>query len=245
MVAASGAILLLLSVPGGLVGDVAYASMAGATDVFHGILPYGHVPTGDLVHGDTYPLLAYAAYLPAAIFMPVKSSFDNLDGALYVVAGFALAAAGALYVAGRRTAGERSAGLRLSLAWLCFPPVVIAASSGSNDIAAAAAVAFAAAFITYPGASALAITLAGWVKLGPLLLLPAWTLRWRSRGLVKALAAAAVVTAAMIGWVVALGGTGGLGDMLHGHRFQRSRVATALQEEISAFSEPVPPADPI
>ena len=36
-----------------------------------------------------------------------------------------------------------------------------------------------------------------------------------------------------------------LGDMLHGPRFQRSRVATALQEEISAFSEPVPPADPI
>ena len=36
-----------------------------------------------------------------------------------------------------------------------------------------------------------------------------------------------------------------LGDMLHGHRFQRSRVATALQEEISAFSESVPPADPI
>src|SRR5947208_11462194 len=28
-----------------------------------------------------------------------------------------------------------------------------------------------------------------------------------------------------------------LGDMLHGPHFQRSRVATALQEEISAFSE--------
>ena len=36
-----------------------------------------------------------------------------------------------------------------------------------------------------------------------------------------------------------------LGDMLHGHRFQRSCVATALQEEISAFSEPVSPAGPI
>jgi hypothetical protein len=214
--------LLLVSIPGGLVGDVAYASMAGATDLLHGVLPYGHLPTGDLVHGDTYPLLAYVAYIPAAIFAPVKDGFDNMDGALYVATGFALAAAAALYVAGRRSGGG-STGPRLALAWLCFPPVVIAASSGSNDLAAASCVAFAAALITYPAGSAFAMTLASWIKIGPFLILPAWVLRSRGPGLARALAAVAAVTAAVATWVIALGGTGGLEDMLNAVSFQAGR----------------------
>ena len=102
-VAAGAAALVLLAVPGGLVSDVAYASMAGATKLLDGALPYGNLAPGDLVHGDTYPLLAYLAYIPAALIAPVRDGFDNLDGALYVAAGFALLAAFALGVAVRRS----------------------------------------------------------------------------------------------------------------------------------------------
>ena len=69
-VAAAAVALVLLSIPGGLVSDVAFASMAGATDLLHGTLPYGHLPQSELVHGDTYPLLAYLAYVPAAVLGP-------------------------------------------------------------------------------------------------------------------------------------------------------------------------------
>ena len=97
-------VLVLLTIPGGLVSDVAFASMAGATDLVHGALPYGNLPQGELVHGDTYPLLAYALYVPAALVSPVRGAFDNLDGSLFAAAAFALAGAAALYVIGRRFA---------------------------------------------------------------------------------------------------------------------------------------------
>ena len=97
---------MLLSIPGGLVSDVAFASMAGATKVLDGALPYGNLAYGDLVHGDTYPLLAYLAYVPAALVAPVRGGFDNLDGALWVATGFALVAAVALGVAVRRAGGD-------------------------------------------------------------------------------------------------------------------------------------------
>jgi glycosyl transferase family 87 len=221
--AGAGVALVLLSVPGGLEGDVAFASMAGATKLLHGALPYGHLPTGDLVHGDTYPLFAYAAYIPAALVEPVEHAFDALDGALYVATAFALAGAAAMYLAGRRVGGEASTGRRLALAWLCFPPVVIATASGSNDIVAAAAVAFAAALIAHPGRSAVAMTLAGWVKLGPLVALPAWVLRSRPPGLIRALVGAGAVTAFLVAWILVLSGPGGLGDMLDAVAFQAER----------------------
>jgi hypothetical protein len=213
-VAAAAAALLLLAIPGGLVSDVAFASMAGATDLINGTLPYGHLSQTELVHGDTYPLLAYAAYVPAAIVTPVKTGFDQLDGALWVAAAFALGAAVAMY---------RMGGLRLTLAWLTFPPVLIAASAGSNDIVAAACVAWAAALIVHAGRSTLALTIAGWIKLGPLVALPAWIARERGRSLTRATLATVAATAVVGLWVLALGGLGGLGDMFDAVSFQAER----------------------
>ena len=66
--------------------------MAGATELLDGALPYGNLAPGELVHGDTYPLLAYLAYVPAALVDPVRDGFDSLDGALWVATAFALAA---------------------------------------------------------------------------------------------------------------------------------------------------------
>ncbi len=212
-VGAAATAFVLVSIPGGLVSDVAYASIAGATKVLDGALPYGNLAQGDLVHGDTYPLLAYLAYLPGAVVAPVRGGFDNLDGALWVATGFALVAAGALGVAVRRGGGD---GMRIALAMLAFPPVMIAASSGSNDVVAAALVAVALAL-----GSTAALTAAGWVKLAPLALVPMWVAAAERRG--RALLGAAAVTAALAVVLVLLGGIAGFADLFHAVSFQAER----------------------
>ena len=215
LVGAAVVALVLLCVPGGLVSDVAYASMAGATKVLDGALPYGNVTGSGLVHGDTYPLLAYLAYVPAALIAPVRDGFDNLDGALFVATGFALAAAYGLSIAARRAGGS---GTRAALALLAFPPVMIAASSGSNDVVAAALVAAALAL-----GSTGVMTAAGWVKLAPLALVPVWICAARDRRRGRALIAALAVTAGVALLVLAIGGTAGLADMFDAVSFQAER----------------------
>jgi len=212
--AAAAAALVLLAIPGGLVGDVAFASMAGATKLTHGLLPYGHLPPNELVHGDTYPLLAYAAYVPAALVTPVKTGFDQLDGALWVAAAFTLAAAVAMY---------RVGGLRLAIAWLTFPPVVIAASAGANDVVAAACIAWAAAVFVHSGRSAAALSAAALVKLAPFAAVPLWVLRARGNGLARAVAGVGAVAGAVALWVVLLDGTSGMRDMANAVSFQAER----------------------
>jgi hypothetical protein len=215
-IGAAGA-LVLLSIPGGSVSDVGYASMAGATGMLHGVLPYGHLMQGELVHGDTYPLLAYAAYIPAALVAPVKDGFDNLDGALWSACAFALLAAAAIAYAAR---GAGSRPLRPALAFLAFPPVMVATSSGSNDLVAAALVALALALATRPGRSSFALVAAGFVKLAPLALLPIWIAgRRRSHAGGAVVLAAAIVAAATL----ALGGGGGFERMLDAISFQAER----------------------
>ncbi len=215
MIAGAAALaLVLLSIPGGLVSDVGFASLAGATTVLDGSLPYGNLSLGELVHGDTYPLLAYLAYVPAALASPVHDGFDGLEGALYVATAFALLGALAL---------ARLGGARLAIAFVAFPPVMIAASSGSSDVVAAAFVAGALALGARAGASTAALAVAGWVKLGPLALVPLWVARYRDRGVARAVAAAAAVTAVLAAAVLALGGPAGFTDMAHALSFQSER----------------------
>jgi hypothetical protein len=206
--------LVLMAIPGGVIGDVAFASMTGATDLVHGTLPYGHLPKGELVHGDTYPLLAYAAYVPAALVTPVENAFDQIDGALWVAVAFALLAAIAI---------RRIGGWRLAIAWLTFPPVVIAASAGANDLVAGACVAWAAAWFAYSARSAAALAAAGLVKLAPFAVFPIWVARERGTGLRRALLAAGAAIAAVVAWVLALGGFAGFGDMMDAVSFQFER----------------------
>jgi hypothetical protein len=224
-VTASAAVLLVIvAVPGGAVGDVGFASMAGATKLLHGSLPYGNLPP-ELVHGDTYPLLAYASYVPAALVAPVDDAFDNLDGALFIAAAAALLTALLVFVLvsrlGERT--ERTQALRLSLAWLAFPPVVITASSGSNDLVAAAFVAAALALVLHAGRSATLLALAGWVKLIPFFLLPLEAARSSRPALVRALLAPALLVAGVLAWILVLGGLDGIRDMVRAVSFQTER----------------------
>jgi hypothetical protein len=215
--------LVIASVPGGAVGDVGFASIAGATQLLHGHLPYGHLPT-EIVHGDTYPLLAYALYIPVAVFMPVHDAFDNLDGALIVATAGALLAALGIYLASsRQCERDRSESLRHAIAWLVFPPVLITASSGSNDMVAAALLAGALAVLLRTARPGLLLTLAGWVKLVSFFLLPFVAGRFRSRGLVRFVAAVVGVTLAVACWVLLLGGSDGLGRMIDGISFQAER----------------------
>ena len=207
--------LVLLSIPGGLVSDVGFASLAGATTVLDGSLPYGNLPLGELVHGDTYPLLAYLAYVPAALASPVHDGFDGLEGALYVATAFALLGALALGAPGRPAAGDRVPRVppgddrRLERLERCGrgEPSSRARSRSART----------------PARSTAALAVAGWVKLGPLALIPLWVARYRDRGVARAVAGAAAVTAVLAAAVVALGGPGGFADMAHALSFQSER----------------------
>ncbi len=192
--------------------DVGFASTAGATLLLHGTLPYGHMPP-DVVHGDTYPLLNYVLYLPAAAIAPVRDAFDDTSSAVLVGFAAALLVAVAL----------RSSGRRAVLAWLCFPPLAVAVASGTNDLLLAAAMAAALALAARGGRSTLALAAGAWIKLAPLVLLPLWLSRLRGGPLARALAAAAGLSASLAIWLLVLGGSAAPGSMLHALSFQLER----------------------
>jgi Glycosyltransferase family 87 len=226
-----GLILLFVTVSSFDAVDVVYAVMEGATKLLHGVLPYGHLP-GDVIHGDTYPLLSYAFYAPLAWLAPVQSTWDSVDLALVVTGLAALLTGWAIFrvVVGRggrgapRMAPERElAGLRSALAWLAFPPVLIIASSGTSDVILGAIVALALLLWRRPGSSSALLAAAAWFKLAPLALLPVRLASLRGGRLIRALVGIVLVTAPMVALLIALGGTAGPMAMLHAISFQFSR----------------------
>ncbi|MBS1870856.1 MAG: hypothetical protein JSS99_14475 [Actinobacteria bacterium] len=214
--------------------DVGQALMEGATLLVHGTLPYGHMP-GDVFHGDVYPLLSYAVYTPLALVMPVHDDWDVANGALIVAAVAAIAGAWLLARIGRRLAacpqpaGEReelaarAAGLRVALAWLTLPPLLIAVSTGTSDVLLGALLLAAIALARRPLASTATLLLAGWFKVVPFALLPIWLARLRGRRLAAALALTAASAALTLIALVALGGAGAPRAMLHAVAFQAER----------------------
>jgi hypothetical protein len=212
--------------------DVTYAVMEGATKLIHGILPYGHLP-GDVLHGDTYPIFSYALYAPVALVAPVYSTWSSVDAALGVAVLAALAGAVAVVrVTGGRVYRARSSGrdgagdvtsLRAAVAVLCFPPLLLAASTGTTDVMLGALVAFAVVMWRRPAISTGLLAVAGWFKLAPFALVPVWLSARRGRRLRRALAALALVSAAALGLLLALGGAHGPADMFRAVEFQFSR----------------------
>ncbi len=215
--------------------DVVYAVMEGATKIVHGVLPYGHLP-GDVIHGDTYPILSYALYVPVALIAPVGSMWDSVDLALgvCVLAAIGAAACAFLATAGRSRVGRRApeaelVGLRAALACLCFPPMLATVSTGTTDVLLGAMLALAIVLWQKPAASTAVIGMAGWFKLAPFALLPIWLAPLRGRQLVRALAGLAAVSAAALGLVIGLGGVGGLRSMVSavGYQFNRGSFQSA------------------
>lgn len=211
-IAAAAALLAIVAVssPGAI--DVGFASTAGATLLLHGTLPYGHMPA-DVVHGDTYPLLNYVLYLPAAALAPVRDAFDDTSSAVLIGFAAVLVAAVAL----------RKSGPRAVLAWLCFPPLAVAVASGTNDLLLAAAIAVALALYARGGRAALALTAGAWIKLAPLALLPIWLARTSGKPLLRAFTAVAGLSAALTAWILVLDGPAGVSHMLHAMSFQLDR----------------------
>jgi hypothetical protein len=225
--AASTLAFLMVTLTSSGYSDVATASLTGATDLLHGVLPYGHVSTA--LHGDTYPLLNYVLYLPAAWWKPVTEAFSDQTGALFVTALGALAAGAAVYrLAGSRDHATRVApetsehNLRMLIAWFAFAPVLLAASGGSNDVVLAALVAWMLAARRRPAVSLLLLMMAVWVKLVPLILMPLW-LASRSRLRIVTLVPAAILSLALIGLLIALGGVHALAGMVSAMAFQFQR----------------------
>jgi Glycosyltransferase family 87 len=225
--------------------DVIYAVMEGATRLVHGVLPYGHMPPG-IIHGDTYPILSYALYVPLALLAPVNSMWDPVDAGLAVAVLAALtsawsvfritagggAPAGGTALRGRRRGRRRGrgraveaeeAGLRTALAWLAFPPLLITASTGTTDVVLAAMLAIAVLLWRRPTACNALLALAGWFKLAPFVLLPVALAPLRGRRLVSALVVIAAVSVVPLAILLAVGGAGGLSEMAHAVAYQFSR----------------------
>jgi hypothetical protein len=206
--------------------DVAAASLNGATDMLHGILPYGHIQLA--FHGDTYPLLNYLLYVPAALWLPVSNAFSDMTGSLVTTAVASLLVGWALYrIAGSRELGDADEPrtdnrLRATLMWFAFPPVLLAASGGANDLVLAACLAWMLALRTRTAASLLALAMGVWVKLVPLILLAIW-IPYRRRGLWRACAAALVLSVALTALLLLLGGAGAIAAMVHAISFQFQR----------------------
>ena len=210
---AAAALLLAvvaISSPGAI--DVGFASMAGGTLLLHGTLPYGHMPP-DVVHGDTYPLLNYVLYLPAAAIAPVRDAFDDTSSAVLVAFAAALVVAAAL----------RKSGRRALLAWLCFPPLAVAVASGTNDLLLAAAIALTLALAAHSSRSALMLAAGAWIKLAPIALAPLWLARTRGKPLMRAVTAMAALSAALIATLLVMGGSSGVAHMLDAMTFQLDR----------------------
>jgi hypothetical protein len=198
--------------------------MEGATKFVHLTLPYAHLP-GDVMHGDTYPPLSYLLYVPLAALAPVSSVWDSVDIALAATAAIAIAIAVAL----GRTRGALAAGPatfarpQAALAWLAFPTLLMTTSTGTTDLALGGLLLGAVLLWRRPVAACGVIAVAGWFKLAPFLLLPLWLAPLRGRQLVRALAAVGVISGAVLGVVLALGGVGAMPQMLHAIGYQFSR----------------------
>jgi hypothetical protein len=209
--------------------DVGRAVMEGATDIVHGVLPYGHVP--QVLHGDTYPIGSYLLYAPLAALWPVRDMWDSAAAALYVTAFAVLTAAGGLWVTVRvpRRSRDRSApgpeALRLVIAWLTFPALLVTVTTGSTDAVLAALLVGVLLLWPRSVATSALLTAGAWFKLTPAALLPLALAPLRKRRLAGALVAIALVSALALAPVVALGGFSGVVKMWHAMSYQVSRAS--------------------
>jgi hypothetical protein len=244
LVVAIALIYVMVGVSSGGAVDVIYAVMEGATKIVHGVLPYGHMP-GDVIHGDTYPILSYLLYTPLAWIAPVNSNWDSVDGALALGVAAALVTAWGLF---RVTAGAlgrlgparppevEEAGLRAALAWLAFPPLAITVSTGTTDVPLAAMLFGVVLLWRRPVLSTGLLTAAGWFKLAPFALIPVWLAPLRGRRLAAASVAVVAVSAPLVGALIALGGIGAPAAMIHAVSYQFTRGS--LQSAWAALGIP-------
>lgn len=214
--------------------DVGYAVMEGATTIVHGVLPYGHIP--DVLHGDTYPIGSYLFYVPFALLWPVHNVWDDADATLFVAVAATLLATAGVARFGLRTRGQhlrerrgdasasrRLETLRLAIAWLAFPALLVTVSTGTNDVLLAAILVGVLLLWQRPASSSAALSAAAWFKLTPAVLLPLWLARLRGKSLARGALAVIVSSVVLSASLVALGGLDAPLRMVSAMGFQFTR----------------------
>ena len=107
------------------VGDIGYASSAGADRVMNGLELY----TRGGAHFDTYGPLAYILYIPFLWVWPFHESVLYPPSAEAAAIAWDLLTVAGLVVLGRKT----RLGWALALAWVACPFTGLAMATGSND----------------------------------------------------------------------------------------------------------------
>ncbi|MGN6380937.1 MAG: glycosyltransferase 87 family protein [Gaiellales bacterium] len=177
--------------------DVGYAGVVGASRLLHGEVPYGHFPqpqgtacggtynNGDPIgyvqpdhrcespigNGDTYGPTVYLAYVPAVAAFGWSGRWDSLPAAHVAASAFDILAVVGLFVAGWRLRSPR-AGVVMAFAWAANPFTAYTLNMNANDALVGAAVAWLMAALSLPAVRGGMLAVAGFTKLGPLVMVP-------------------------------------------------------------------------
>jgi hypothetical protein len=180
------AILLLvgfrvgLDLADGKVGDVGYASAAGAWRIEHKQPLYVDSGLQDQ-HFDTYGPVNYLAYYPFVKALPptrkqVTEPDDfNLSSARAATLAFDLFTIAGLFLLGRRLRHGREGrllGLALAYGWVTYPYTLFPLMSNTNDTLVSMLVVFALLAISSPPVRGGLTALAGAAKFAPIVLAP-------------------------------------------------------------------------
>jgi len=192
--------------------DVGYAGVIGAHQIVHGVIPYGTFPAA-CGHCDTYGPLTYLADVPFEVVAPWHGTWDSLPAAHAAATTFDI-----LCVAGMLTLGWRLGGFRLGVAlataWAAFPFTAYALESNTNDALVAAMLIWGLVLAARPMARGLMLGLAIAAKLTPAILIPLWWRHPYPRGQRRYgwlwFAAGLGLAILLTGWVILLGGLGGI-----------------------------------
>ena len=211
----------------GHVNDVGYASVYGADSIIHGFPLYDSSPQSG--HLDTYGPIAYLAYVPFTLLIPLKDlSHNHAQAAQAAAITFDFATVACLYVLGRRLRpGDPGRLLGLALAWgfATCPWTLGVLAQATNDGLVALVLVIALLAAESPLGRGIVIGLGAASKLAPLVLGGLFARVGRERGLrpMVVFGAAVVLTAGVA--VLAYLPDGGLRefwDSTLGFQFSRS-----------------------
>ncbi len=193
--------------------DVAAASIQGATELLHGVLPYGHITLA--LHGDTYPLLNYILYIARGVVATREQRVQRPDR----LAG----GRDGRKPAGRRGAvpdrrqpgarhGRRGAARRAPAAHDARVVRLPARTAGGlrrlERSAAGGVPGVDVALRTRTATALLLLAVGAWVKLVPLVLVAIWV-PYRRRELARSWIAPVALSAALAGVLVVARRPGG------------------------------------
>ncbi len=151
--------------------DIAYAGVAGAFRINHGLALYGT----SVAHLDTYGPINYIAYTPFVALFPFHHVWDHLWAAHALSIMLDLVAIGLLLAIGMRLRGGRAGrrlGLALAYGWAAYPYTLYAMAVNSNDALIAVCVLAAILAISSPAARGAFIALGAAAKFAPAVLGP-------------------------------------------------------------------------